>query len=1139
MNKILSALLLLLLLIGKAQGQSQNVDNLVPTSPTAFQFLKYDELPVSEYTGIPDISVPLYEIAVDGVRVPLELTYHAGGIRVNQEASWVGLGWDLSIGSIVQIINDEDDFGVKANGSAYEKILPDLHGNPIPSGFPYRYNYPFDGDGLLWSNPYTKTDNIPDYVTYKVATDYFVPVEEEFNTRREQLFTGQETDSEPDIFKANFLGYSFNFIRDFKTGSYKILNKKGYKICKIDDYWDGHIWKVVVPSGETYYFEESSVVYAETGTEGFGGAVGTGYRPSSKVWMLTKVITNNLKEIVFNYSRTAEAEGFPNYFEKIQKATYVGTYNQPPVNGEYEFGYAGMIMYTSDGEFYTRSQSKENYLYLSSIIFPQGRIDFTTTSRSDILRAKKLSKIEIKNGQALSADVVNYFDLGYGYFEANTGGNGYSYDTDKFGNTANLRLKLARVQEKKGPKHNFYYNSTLLPKKNSFAQDFWGYYNGQLSNSSLAPNPSRLGKPDLGDNGNNRSANLAYIKAATLEKITYPSGGSASFEYELNAFDNYWVPDFSTSTNEISHGHGLRIRLVTFLEKESVESKKVKYTYSGGKAILPVEMFRSYPVKTIEITNGDWANASVRQYQVEEINPNGLSSASQFGSIKGVGYDKVIKEELDLSGATKGRTETYFHNTPDKITHSANSFSQLSAILPAIKHINKPANGLVKEQLVYSRDNRLLKKIENSYSNILSEFYYGARIFGYTNMVYPYCDNWDNRSCIYYVKAQNLIGYYPIYDLETLLDENRVTEYFPNGTVTRRIENRYDGYNQLKSSFTYYLDNQSNDSYLREDSYFYYPYNYPDDAIMGKLTQINRLSELVKKSDYKYDLQTGTFRHVYFKKVEYLETDGKILEKKVTVKDQPSPSDNKPSEIFFDLYDSGSANLLQYRKESEVPVSLLWGYDKNLVIAEAKNAKYEEIFYDNFEYSTGSAWTGTGFSYAIDKKKTGKRSGKIENTSTSEVIIHSTKWLNVAFPAPKKFTYSGWVFSSSPSAQIYLFMKREGESGYYTYVDNVQTTTTGKWVYLEKEYEVPADVVKMNIRLDNNGNGNVWFDDIRLYPSDSQISTFTHEPLVGISSVTDTNGSTTFYEYDWLGRLITVKDKDGNIIEHYQYNFRK
>src|SRR5689334_15510485 len=128
-----------------AVGQADifNKADLHPISPSAFQFTKYTELPVSEYTGLPNISVPLYEIKEDGVSVPIGLSYHAVGIRVSEEASWVGLGWDLTFGSIIQNINDKDDYGIDQYGYAYTKVLPDYtFAGGIPSSFPKRWKYP-------------------------------------------------------------------------------------------------------------------------------------------------------------------------------------------------------------------------------------------------------------------------------------------------------------------------------------------------------------------------------------------------------------------------------------------------------------------------------------------------------------------------------------------------------------------------------------------------------------------------------------------------------------------------------------------------------------------------------------------------------------------------------------------------------------------------------------------------------------------------------------------------------------------------------------------------------------------------------------------------------------------------------------
>lgn len=125
MNKQIKITLLCLILNIISAG-SQNIPtishDIKPVSPTASQISRYDELPVSEYTGVPNISIPFYKIEVDEVKLPIDLTYHAGGIKVNQDASWVGLGWNLSLGSLIQIINDEDDL---ISGARNRRCLPD------------------------------------------------------------------------------------------------------------------------------------------------------------------------------------------------------------------------------------------------------------------------------------------------------------------------------------------------------------------------------------------------------------------------------------------------------------------------------------------------------------------------------------------------------------------------------------------------------------------------------------------------------------------------------------------------------------------------------------------------------------------------------------------------------------------------------------------------------------------------------------------------------------------------------------------------------------------------------------------------------------------------------------------------------
>lgn len=49
------------------------------------------------------------------------------------------------------------------------------------------------------------------------------------------------------------------------------------------------------------------------------------------------------------------------------------------------------------------------------------------------------------------------------------------------------------------------------------------------------------------------------------------------------------------------------------------------------------------------------------------------------------------------------------------------------------------------------------------------------------------------------------------------------------------------------------------------------------------------------------------------------------------------------------------------------------------------------------------------------------------------------------------------------------------------------------------------------------------------------VTTFTHDPLVGVTSVTDPSGKALSYSYDALGRLKSTTCSEGTV-ETYDYN---
>jgi len=63
------------------------------------------------------------------------------------------------------------------------------------------------------------------------------------------------------------------------------------------------------------------------------------------------------------------------------------------------------------------------------------------------------------------------------------------------------------------------------------------------------------------------------------------------------------------------------------------------------------------------------------------------------------------------------------------------------------------------------------------------------------------------------------------------------------------------------------------------------------------------------------------------------------------------------------------------------------------------------------------------------------------------------------------------------------------------------------------------------------------FNNLRENLYDAMITSYTYKPLVGMTSETDPAGKTTYYEYDAFGRLETIKDQDGNVTKHIDYNY--
>ncbi len=58
-------------------------------------------------------------------------------------------------------------------------------------------------------------------------------------------------------------------------------------------------------------------------------------------------------------------------------------------------------------------------------------------------------------------------------------------------------------------------------------------------------------------------------------------------------------------------------------------------------------------------------------------------------------------------------------------------------------------------------------------------------------------------------------------------------------------------------------------------------------------------------------------------------------------------------------------------------------------------------------------------------------------------------------------------------------------------------------------------------------------------PDYTQITTYTYDPLIGVTSITDPKGDTQYYIYDSFNRLKYIKDKNGHILKEYEYHYKQ
>ncbi|MCL6220995.1 hypothetical protein [Zunongwangia pacifica] len=94
-------------------------EDIIPPSPNSQAFQTFGDYPVTYNNGVPDISIPLYNIKFKGGQLPIVLRYHIRNVKPAYNTNKIGFGWVLDYGGEISrtIKGQPDDTSIRLDES--------------------------------------------------------------------------------------------------------------------------------------------------------------------------------------------------------------------------------------------------------------------------------------------------------------------------------------------------------------------------------------------------------------------------------------------------------------------------------------------------------------------------------------------------------------------------------------------------------------------------------------------------------------------------------------------------------------------------------------------------------------------------------------------------------------------------------------------------------------------------------------------------------------------------------------------------------------------------------------------------------------------------------------------------------------
>ncbi|PZR14753.1 MAG: hypothetical protein DI539_18610 [Flavobacterium psychrophilum] len=1137
--------LIFFLLIGaNIRVIAQQTINMAPPSPDAASLGVYGNVPVSTYTGVPNINIPLYDISYRDVQIPINLSYHSAGVTLEQDAGWVGLNWSLNVGGIItRTIKGGDDMQFANDGYSNEGV----------GGIGYQ-GYPYDPGETSGSYLYN--------------------------------ICQKNIDAEPDVFYFNFFGKSGSFaLQRGQNPSQNYVVGTSMKVEKIDIKYDkaARRWQIKTTDGYTYYFGtiEATETLHGVGKYGKGPEFITfdqlshGFLSYEDIvvsaWYLDKIITPTGEEINYIYDVVTQGNRKISYYgsarisiNDLQEVTV--TPNQanecyiPPIQ-------------TSGNKIFT------SHVYLKEIQHPSGKIIFGKSLREDMMPATSLSntyyylmqspwylhwlqqgpqKLDNITIQDANGNTVKRFELEYDYFNAQvTGFEKYHF----------RRLKLKRVREcgtqECKPWYQLFYNETYpLPSKYSNAQDFWGYYNGAHNNISRVPygtyyNWSLNKYFYLGDS--DRQPNPAYMTSGILTKIIYPTGGWSDFEFEPHDYygfgnDAFTITDFENNkpiplADVVTTEDGPAFKTITFTITDPVQEViidgQMTY-YASATSSDPCNV--AYPPY---VGSEPW-------YSLKNVSSSSNITAhfmSDFLSYFDANLANNCPNNPSAIEPIYRSRETIVLNagTYELKVHAREEFNiymvvSKSLIHPRVVSLNqqgvyaKVAGGLRIKKITH-RDNLTavpqVKKYDYTVT-VQGQKYSTGKLMLFPNYHIPhYCSDdisgqlvmsmmgrsWSNTP-LGTSAAGSIVGYDQVIEWNGENNENGRTEYYFYNQVEEPIESMYilEGLpTRVRSS----------------------------NGLTSDVKQFDAAGNPVKTENFIYASQLQTHFPAMAAKQLIIESWGIVYgacNQNLMLAQEYS--------IVSDRWVPTTKTEVQYGQQSSGTLQTVTTYEYDTqthlqLKSEQTTLANGDIIKTDYKYPSEASWIPTAmwqdkFMYAKPVEQKLYKNSNLKNTYKASYSAQANTFLlnkeegavgAANLETMNEYTYTGkgnirTVKSRTNPTTIYIW----GYDHNYPVAQIKNTTLPQVLVALGNISETDLNTFE--------GQGTPSVDylsriaNLRINLPNAQIDNYTYQPYVGMRTATAPNGITIYYEYDNYGRLVTIKDHDQKVIKKLEYKYQ-